>query len=123
MLKMPDDTVAQLQAKRFENGVEQDVERVNFLAAIDMIADLPTNAAFVMQRGDSGGNRTTLIIQVLVEGQFVALLLRLANVVRRRRHDQLLTALWQRRQKIQPVALIQHGIRFLDEVVCKRDRV
>src|ERR1035438_1130998 len=86
MAEVPDDPVAQGQAVLPKYWVELNVER-HYLAVVNVVANLPTDAARLSQARDDEVDDALLPDQVVFEGCF--LLVGLAKVVWRRRYDQV----------------------------------
>lgn len=82
----PDDSVAELEALRLKDGIENRVERDD-LSVFHIIADLPADGAFRMQQPNALANHTLLRLDVSVErsSRFVFF----SEVVRGRGDDEL----------------------------------
>src|SRR5947209_4155086 len=86
VLEMPDDAVAQFQARGFEHRIERDIQG-NDLAIVDVIADLPADRAARMQEAHAFVDDVGLRFDVALEAR--SALVALADIIGRRGDDQL----------------------------------
>lgn len=106
MSKTPDNPVSELETQASKDRVCGDIERSHF-AAVDVIADLPAKRS--SWRQDSYYLTCGLFDEREVIPQSNALLVGLADVVRWRREDKLRSAIRYLCQRIQAIAMKQHG--------------
>ncbi|OIP18415.1 MAG: hypothetical protein AUK51_04555 [Comamonadaceae bacterium CG2_30_59_20] len=64
MLKVPDNSISQLQTIFLKNGVKNDIQRNN-LSFVYKIANLPANTASWGQNPDTGFNHLCLLFQIV----------------------------------------------------------
>ena len=94
VLEVPDDAIAQPELRMpLEMREEQDVERENPVG-LDVVADLPADAASGTQDADAFRDHGLLSGHVFAERTSAGPLVRLADVVRGRRNDQLRRSGW-----------------------------
>src|SRR3989449_10264837 len=94
VLEVPDDAIAQPKLiMPLETREEHDVEREDAVG-LDVVADLPTDAASGTQDADAFRDYGLLSGHVFAERTSARPLVRLANVVRGRRNDQLRRGGW-----------------------------
>jgi transposase len=86
VFKVPDDAIAHPELESGEDGVENGVQRDD-RSTVDVVPHLPANTASRGQRADTLGNDLRLLMEVPVEMESLFVLL--ADVVRRRRDDEL----------------------------------
>jgi hypothetical protein len=95
--ELPYDPVPHAEAKRLKQREELDVKR-NDLPIVDIIANLPADAAFRMQYPEAFLNHFVLLVEIGVEAK--ALLVFLPKVVWGRRDDKLSGTVWYLRQEL-----------------------
>ena len=106
----PDDAVAHLQTKLVKDGVQSDVKR-NDAAVVDIVAHLPAQTATVVENADTLLNHSLLLSQIVLQSK--TLLIRLPEIVWRRRNNELHKAVRYLRRGITKSCVRERGERIL----------
>ncbi len=114
--KGPDNSVTEFQAGCLENGIEENIERID-LAFLDIVPNLPANGPVRVQEAHSFLDRFALGFEVRVERTLCLTLF--AEIVGRRRNDQLHARIGQRTHEDNIVLTRNNGI--LRTRLCQRD--
>src|SRR5262245_52731134 len=110
VLEVPHDTIAQDEFPvLLEDGVEDHVERDDLLRR-DVVADLPADAAAGPEHAHALVDHLALALEVALERGAPPALVRLVEMVRRRRDDELHAAVRHGTQQVERVALVEADV-------------
>ncbi len=104
----PYDSIAQMETQRGEYWVQNDIQGHD-LAVVYVVADLPAEAAFIVQHPCAFGDHPFLETHVMIKRRFLLVLL--AKVVRRGRYRKPDESAGKPTEHIESVALVENGIR------------
>jgi len=104
---VPDHSISHVHTEFFKDRKELDI-KWNDLTIINVISNLPADTALWMQNTNTFAYHASLLFQVCIKLQFPFILL--AQVIRRRGHDQLDKMIRNLRQEIQAVAFIENEV-------------